>query len=156
MKTGTCDIIRRHMHIIIDIMNIFMPTLLSNLPTLFIGWLNVTIFSVLSRGIFKFINGWKTAGSVPCFPYDPFANALDQAYTDYKHNDHKPCNICHVPVMPVTDRKIAQAACAAAPARLAHPSGEVYKALVAGYWKEREKQPGDCFAYSGQSPGAML
>ena len=45
---------------------------------------------------------------------------------------------------------------AAAPARLAHPSGEVYKALVAGYWKEREKQPGDCFAYSGQSPGAML
>ena len=45
---------------------------------------------------------------------------------------------------------------AAAPARLAHPSGETYKALVAGYWKEREKQPGDCFAYSGQFPGAML
>ena len=39
---------------------------------------------------------------------------------------------------------------AAAPARLAHPSGETYKALVAGYWKEREKRPGDCFAYSGQ------
>ena len=39
---------------------------------------------------------------------------------------------------------------AAAPDRLAHPSGEVYKALVAGYWKEREKQPGDCFAYSEQ------
>lgn len=37
MKTGTCDIIRRHMHIIIDIMNIFMPTLLSNLPILSIG-----------------------------------------------------------------------------------------------------------------------
>ena len=45
---------------------------------------------------------------------------------------------------------------AAAPARLAHPSGEVYKALVAGYWKGRSKQTGDCFAYSGQSPGAML
>ena len=45
---------------------------------------------------------------------------------------------------------------AAAPARLAHPCGETYKALVAGYWKEREKRPGDCFAYSGQSPGAML
>ena len=26
---------------------------------------------------------------------------------------------------------------AAAPARLAHPSGETYKALVAGYWKGR-------------------
>ena len=25
----------------------------------------------------------------------------------------------------------------AAPARLTHPSGETYKALVAGYWKER-------------------
>ena len=58
--------------------------------------------------------------------------------------------------MPVTDRKIAQAAYAAAPARLAHPSGEVYKALVAGYWKVRSKQTVDCFAYSGQSPGAML
>ena len=93
---------------------------------------------------------------MPCFPYDPFANALDQAYTDYKHNDHKPCNIRHIPVMPVTDRKIAQAAYAAAPARLAHPCGEIYKALMAGYWKGRSKQPGDCFAYSGQSPGAML
>ena len=39
---------------------------------------------------------------------------------------------------------------AAAPAHLAHPCGETYKALVAGYWKEREKRPGDCFAYSGQ------
>ena len=39
---------------------------------------------------------------------------------------------------------------AAAPAHLAHPCGETYKALVAGYWKEREKQPGDCFAYSEQ------
>lgn len=43
MKTGTCDIMRRHMHIIdimhiiIDIRNIFMPALLSNLPTLFVG-----------------------------------------------------------------------------------------------------------------------
>ena len=45
---------------------------------------------------------------------------------------------------------------AAAPARLAHPCGETYKALVAGYWKGREKQPGDCFAYSGQSPGATF
>ena len=58
--------------------------------------------------------------------------------------------------MPVTDRKIAQAAYAAAPARLAHPSGEVYKALVAGYWKGRSNQTGDCVAYSGQSLGAML
>ena len=81
MKTGTCDIIRRHMHIIIDIMNIFMPTPPSNLPTLFVGWLNIAIF-FSPVNIFKFINGWKTAGSVPCFPYDPFANALDQAYTD--------------------------------------------------------------------------
>ena len=53
MKTGTCDIIRRHMHIIIDIMNIFMPTLLSNLPTLLIGWLTITIFFSPVKGYFQ-------------------------------------------------------------------------------------------------------